>query len=626
MEGIYLHFVIYFLILGICAGIDLTSDLRLLSEMLPGNYSNDARESRQFQHSFQRPINSRETPAEALTIIPLTAIYHPVNVTFLPECLNVYVEQTLYGKQGQHRQWLYSFSKDERSRSLLLKVYTFKDKSLVEKISKNPRAVKYLNENDVTTRNECDMHWRKLDESFVGVTSRRCIAVVDGQQVRISVTITLTQVSMQLDEGWYTVADGSKVIELDAPVFMTKKNTIAEVAYFEEMQTEIPESENDKTDKKPFLQKDARTRHMDNNEKSRSASGNELPQKQVIDSMSIKQYLNAPNYGANSDITYSLYNSVPDVIAPRTNKIFSNAIKKAGFDDDHYAHSPANLHIEKKTTLHDKFHPTWNIQTFDGVIDALVNGHKVYITVKMKQCFQVGTTKRERTIFGEYVDAFEIEKDFSEKQENKCIKFSWRRLQHTQRGFQDVIRQVIVHRNGTVHLTTVFVNEDKLIAAQAIAECSSYNQDTEHGDVRFYLDPYRNVVEVKRIGSLRQSLEKGQMIRMTMELDKCSGGNSEHIILGGELRSYEMGRNGNSVEVTIQSTQIVNTKTSGDLSVQEVYTILQMPKHGEVAVIRHKTQLTKHVQNVSIVVSGVQKYTCEMDPNSSTKALFLFIS
>ena len=57
------------------------------------------------------------------------------------------------------------------------------------------------------------------------------------------------------------------------------------------------------------------------------------------------------------------------------------------------------------------------------------------------------------------------------------------------------------------------------------------------GDVKFYLDPYRDVVTVTKFGSLRSSLQKGKMIRMTTELDKCSGGKSDHVIVGGEFRS-----------------------------------------------------------------------------------------
>lgn len=56
------------------------------------------------------------------------------------------------------------------------------------------------------------------------------------------------------------------------------------------------------------------------------------------------------------------------------------------------------------------------------------------------------------------------------------------------------------------------------------------------GDVKFYLDPYRNVVKINKIRSLRSSLQEGKMVRITTELEKCSGGKSDLVIIGGELR------------------------------------------------------------------------------------------
>ena len=50
-------------------------------------------------------------------------------------------------------------------------------------------------------------------------------------QVRIYVMTTLTQQSLQIDEGWYDAQDGSKVIELDGPIFMTKEKQISDTSY-----------------------------------------------------------------------------------------------------------------------------------------------------------------------------------------------------------------------------------------------------------------------------------------------------------------------------------------------------------------------------------------------------------
>ena len=41
-------------------------------------------------------------------------------------------------------------------------------------------------------------------------------------QVRISVMTTLTPTTLQIDEGWYDVKDGSKIIELEGPILLNK--------------------------------------------------------------------------------------------------------------------------------------------------------------------------------------------------------------------------------------------------------------------------------------------------------------------------------------------------------------------------------------------------------------------
>ena len=95
-----------------CSAIDLNEDLRQLTLMLPGIYSYNSEQSRNIGKSLERPLNPEQTPAEALTTIPLSATYRPVDISFLNGAFNVYVEQTLHGKTRPHRRWLYSFSID----------------------------------------------------------------------------------------------------------------------------------------------------------------------------------------------------------------------------------------------------------------------------------------------------------------------------------------------------------------------------------------------------------------------------------------------------------------------------------------------------------------------------------
>ena len=57
------------------------------------------------------------------------------------------------------------------------------------------------------------------------------------------------------------------------------------------------------------------------------------------------------------------------------------------------------------------------------------------------------------------------------------------------------------------------------------------------GDVKFFLDPLKDVKTVKKFGSLRSSLYKGKRVRMTMDISKCSGGKVKHVTVGAEIRS-----------------------------------------------------------------------------------------
>jgi len=166
----------------LCGAVNLEDDLRRLAEMLPGTYSNNAQQTR--GPDVRRPFGSHEDPVAALTAMPLKAVYRPVEVSFLPDSFNLYVEQTLKRTSKPHKRWLYSFSTDETTRSLKLRTYNFNDDSVVEKISKNPQTIKYLSENDVTTQSSCDTMWRRLGDMYIGTTSRQCQAVLDGEQVR----------------------------------------------------------------------------------------------------------------------------------------------------------------------------------------------------------------------------------------------------------------------------------------------------------------------------------------------------------------------------------------------------------------------------------------------------------
>ena len=126
-------------------------------------------------------------------------------------------------------------------------------------------------------------------------------------------------------------------------------------------------------------------------------------------------------------------------------KLLKNVIRKSGFKatkkeiprqipDSKYNHVetvPSQSAVQKpKYTMKS----TWNIQTYSGIIDALVSGHKVYFSAKTKKCHHTNTQVKDRSTFGDYVEVFEIRKDFSEKQPNVYISFSFKRLEQTKKG------------------------------------------------------------------------------------------------------------------------------------------------------------------------------------------------
>ncbi|XP_052231408.1 uncharacterized protein LOC127844898 isoform X2 [Dreissena polymorpha] len=528
----FLKFLVV-VVAGRSAAINLDGDLRQLAEMLPGIYSNNGRHSNNINRKVERALGSIETAASAITSLPIKAVYRPVEVTFLPDSFNVYVEHVEHGKTDPHRRWLYSYSKDDSTRSIKLRVYNFNDDSIIEKVSKNPRAIKYLNENDVTTRSSCDMFWRRLGETFVGTTSRECQAVVDGSQMRISVMNTLTKSSLQIDEGWYKASDGSKVLELDGPIFLTKIDEILDNPFLgtdQHKQDENLKSVN--LSEKPLLQKDSQTKY--NNK----------------DKQNEKITRRNPPYASRNKIetTEQVYGYPERAFPTKTESMYSKAIVKAGFEYNNEIEPSKYNHDKGKTAKQsnqDEIKPMWNLQTYEGIVDALTSGHKVYFTAKTKHCTQTKGKSSDKTVIGDYLNIFEIHRDYSHKQPNKYIQFSLRRTEHDPRkGFFDVVKDITTHRNGTVLIRTAYLDEDKKVYRYFSQECQLFISDTKKGDVKFFIDPYRDVSEVNRNKPLLASLQAGNMFRVSTELDKCRGGQGDQVVIGGEIRDYDMGGTG----------------------------------------------------------------------------------
>ena len=179
MENINFKCFIQILFCGLSFGLDLEHDLKRLTHMLPGTYNS----GKVAGETSQRHGDT----AASQTSVVMNAVYMPVEVTFIPNAFNLYVEHTLPKTESPYRQWLYSFSVDEKSRAIRLKVYNFVKDAVKDKVRKNPSSLMYLNSNDVYTRSGCDMFWRRLGQLFVATTSKQCVAEVNDKQVCIFV-------------------------------------------------------------------------------------------------------------------------------------------------------------------------------------------------------------------------------------------------------------------------------------------------------------------------------------------------------------------------------------------------------------------------------------------------------
>lgn len=190
---------------------------------------------------------------------------------------------------------------------------------------------------------------------------------------------------------------------------------------------------NDKNDAS-LLQKDARTRRHRQNSHS-DPTKNRIPEGKRPRNYPKKQYYIASNNVPNSHKD-DVYNRAEDVYASSDNALLTNAIERAGFNP--YGHKASNPNENykrpnKPSKQKEDHRSMWNLQTYEGVVDALITGHKVYFTAQTKNCYYDKALRRDKTTFGDYVDVFEMHKDFSEKQPHRYLQFSFKRIHHMKR-------------------------------------------------------------------------------------------------------------------------------------------------------------------------------------------------
>lgn len=591
MEHLSFKCLIQILFYGLTIGLDLEHDLRKLTHTLPGTYT-----SRKTPDVTSRRHNDAET---STTSVFMNAIYMPVEVTFLPNAFNLYVEQTLHKKNSPHRQWLYSFSVDKKSRAIRLKVFNFVKDAVKDKVRKNPSSLMYITSNDVYTRSDCDMFWRRLGQLFVATTSKQCVAEVKDKQVRISVMTTLTPTTLQIDEGWYDVEDGTKIIELEGPILLHKVSSYAEDSYISDPEEDSADADQPQATAPSSLQKDDAIRRHKVYHKGHSIKLVEQKYPKSYDSYSYKI----------SQYNQKMYNK-------NAGKSYSSTVKSG---------NTYQIKESKPKTSKNKYNKrSWTLRTYRGVVDALVSGHVLYYTAKTKRCKHQGNIHNERATVGDYVDVFEIGKDYNLKEPHSYITFSSNKVVHSDLGFFTVVRQVTVHRNGSVVIETVQTDEEEESQRYSVSNCQLFSEDSTRGDVKFFLDPLKDVKTVKKFGSLRSSLYKGKRVRMTMDISKCSGGKVMHVTVGAEIRNFDSVNNGKDIEFSLKQSRVTTPRSHKDLLQRSnVYTLIKLRKHGQAEVTLHTKHLNSFSRNHS-VISGFIKYLCDADTNSSTQSISLY--
>ncbi|KAJ8303272.1 hypothetical protein KUTeg_019668 [Tegillarca granosa] len=208
IEIIYLFMQINLVVLFILPNVScdrLENDLRLLSKILPGIYNN--------RHQYYNDIKNN-VPSDRRHLSVQT-IFRPVQIEFIPDAYNVYVEQYLNNENAPFKQWFYSFKTDETGVAIKMKIFNLLKSSVRQKIFKNIKNIAKLSADDMSSNSGCDMFWRRLKgKTFVGATGRRCLANFKGEQVRVAISGTLTPSSFQWNEGWYSTEDGRGFVEL----------------------------------------------------------------------------------------------------------------------------------------------------------------------------------------------------------------------------------------------------------------------------------------------------------------------------------------------------------------------------------------------------------------------------
>ncbi|KAK3086791.1 hypothetical protein FSP39_023544 [Pinctada imbricata] len=207
---------------------NLEKDLRVLSRILPGIYTN----RNQFLRDAKLPSDKRHKSMQA--------IFRPAEIPFLEDSYNLYVEKySNYNKQP-FRQWIYSFETNHTQKAIILKIYDIKNAAMRRNLARNVNSIKRLNHHDLSTRTECNLLWRRtVGKNFHGTTGPDCVANTNGEKVQVEISASLTATDLLWQEGWYKLSNGKVVFPNNGPTVFNKVKKIKGPRYLPRLSKQI---------------------------------------------------------------------------------------------------------------------------------------------------------------------------------------------------------------------------------------------------------------------------------------------------------------------------------------------------------------------------------------------------
>lgn len=423
-------------------------DLRILSRMLPGEYSN----LKQYQNDA---LSSNAVPTEQRHI-HIRSRYTPIQLPALDsETVNFFVEHFMDKSGRPSQQKIYSFVIDTERDSIRMEVYKLENVGDIKNSREARSRLHNITATELYRHRECDMFWRRLGmRTFAAATGHQCVAYMKGERdnllneigrkVKVLVSIVLTPTYIHTQEGWYRLSDQSTITEIGVPYKLIKVKKIKQRLRF------------------------GRSRR---------------PQKD------------------SPDLT--------------------------------------NVYIGP-----------WELRDLVSLEGALTSGHSVRYTVNLTNCFLMSGSVIDRLSFGDYVNTYEVYKDLV-SQEITRLEFSHRKLIHGDHGFMSILKELIVHSNSTVIVTvTYLLPVSNHVFKQGQWYCRLYDLTQKEGSLKFITEPHRNVMPIKKFSSLLSLLQKGRLVRMSVDYNTCAGARTK-AISGGEITDYDVMESEKLLEVSM---------------------------------------------------------------------------